>query len=175
MSSAVKFSDSTCYVCGAPYIVGPGVTPGSTSSVRCPHLDEDWHKEAAADTAKQSRTLHLTAGLRKAAACYRTVKGAGDVAALDTECSRLMTLGWKPQGNMVIAAHFDQRGAFVVEYYQPMVRPPALDLPDVPLPRVIAESSNHHPVGCDCGHCDGKGSAVSVVTLELPKKSSGRV
>lgn len=54
--------------------------------------------------------------------CYRVVKSSGDVSELQTECSRLMLTGWTPHGGMVIAAHFDQRGVFVIEYYQPMTR-----------------------------------------------------
>lgn len=84
---------------------------------------------------------------------YRVVKASGEVAGLDFECSRLMLLGWTPHGNLVIAAHFDQRGVFVIEFYQPMVR---------------LESTAvfvTHPEGCTCGKCGGGRFSV----LEVPK------
>lgn len=68
------------------------------------------------------KLIENTAPVPDAPDCYKTVRGSGDIAELDKECSRLIALGWVPHGNMVIAAHFDQRGVFVIEYYQPMVR-----------------------------------------------------
>lgn len=49
----------TCHVCGAQCLLGPGITPGSVKSIRCPHLDEDWHKHAAANVERQSKTLYI--------------------------------------------------------------------------------------------------------------------
>lgn len=47
-----------CSVCGKEMIVGPGITDPKGISVRCPYLDWEWHKEAAADITKQHPTLH---------------------------------------------------------------------------------------------------------------------
>jgi hypothetical protein len=85
-----------------------------------------------------------------------------------------MALGWAPHGNMVIAAHFDQRGVFVIEYYQPMMRHfvPIEGQPHEPVfvTHTPTRMSRVHPKGCTCGLCDGSGvtpvSAVGPVSIK---------
>lgn len=62
------------------------------------------------------------AGASDATRPYVVVRSVGDLDLLSVECSRLMGLGYVPAGTLVVAACFDRSGAFIVEYYQPMVR-----------------------------------------------------
>jgi hypothetical protein len=48
-----------CPVCGEAWVVGPPTIPGSSHSLSCPYLFEEWHKEASTDVSKQHSTLHL--------------------------------------------------------------------------------------------------------------------
>jgi Protein of unknwon function (DUF3310) len=50
---------SCCDVCGEIMSIPPPVTLESNRSLRCPYLNEEWHKEAAKDATKQHQSLHL--------------------------------------------------------------------------------------------------------------------
>lgn len=48
-----------CSTCGEEMLAGEPFTPASVGSLKCPYLDEAWHREASADSTKQSPVLYL--------------------------------------------------------------------------------------------------------------------
>jgi len=65
------------------------------------------------------------ADLEPAPLPYVVARATGDLDELSRIVSKLMELGYAPIGTLVVAACFDRSGAFIVDYYQPMVRPRA--------------------------------------------------